>query len=263
MRRDAAVDLDQRRQARFVDRAPQLCDLTQCAVHELLSAEARFDAHHEHQVERRQQVAQHFDRGGRLDRDAGPRPCGVDFVDAAVCGVGGFVVKRHDVGARFDEALDVAFGFDDHQVYVERFGRRLPDEFQDGESERDVGNEDAVHYVDMYPLGGTFVDHPRVAVEVAEIGRKHGGGDNALHSRIIGTKTVPSRVRKRLRDAARLRRSFVFAKIRISEGNVKFIWTLPSGSVCAAGRNGGLRTRRSRPARRGSAAVCRRFRVSS
>lgn len=100
---------------------PQLCDLTQCAVHELLSAEARFDAHHEHQVERRQQVAQHFDRGGRLDRDAGPRPCGVDFVDAAVCGVGGFVVKRHDVGAHFGEALDVAFGFDDHQVYVERF----------------------------------------------------------------------------------------------------------------------------------------------
>ena len=107
VRRDAAVDLDQRRQACFVDRAPQLCDLTQCAVHELLSAEARFDAHHEHQVERRQQVAQYFDRGGRLDRDAGPRPCGVNFVDAAVCGVGGFVVKRHDVGARFGEALDL------------------------------------------------------------------------------------------------------------------------------------------------------------
>ena len=28
------------------------------------------------------------------------------------------------------------------------------------------------------------------------------GGDNALHSRIIGTKIVPSRVRKRLRNAA-------------------------------------------------------------
>ena len=172
----------------------------------------------------------------------------MDFVDAAVCGVGGFVVKRHDVGARFDEALDVAFGFDDHQVYVERFGRRLPDEFQDGESERDVGNEDAVHYVDMYPLGGTFVDHPRVAVEVAEIGRKHGGGDNALHSRIIGTKIVPSRVRKRLRDAARLRRSFVFAKIRISEGNVKFIWTLPSGSIFGEAKDTKSRAQKQAPA---------------
>ena len=86
-----------------------------------------------------------------------------------------------EAGACLGEAGDVFFGFDDHQMHVQQFRRGLADGLHHRESERDVGDEYAVHDVDMHPFGGASVDHLRIAFQVAEIGRQHRGGYDSLH----------------------------------------------------------------------------------
>jgi hypothetical protein len=181
MGRDAAIDFDHCGRFRFVDHGTQFPDFLQRVGHERLSAETRLDAHDEHQVDQGYDVAQHFDRRGGLDRNARFGASAVDQVDAPFGIERGFVVEGDDSGACLGEAGDVFFGFDDHQMYVQQFGRGLADGFHHRESERDVGDEYAVHDVDMYPFGGASVDHLRIAFQVAEIGRQHRGGYDSLH----------------------------------------------------------------------------------
>ena len=82
-------------------------------------------------------------------------------------------MERHHVGARLGEARHVTFRLDDHQMHVETLRRRLANSFQHGKSERDIRHENAVHHVYMDPFGRAAVDHLRIALQVAEIGRQH------------------------------------------------------------------------------------------
>ena len=181
MGRDAAIDFDHCGRFRFVDHGTQFPDFLQRVGHERLSAETRLDAHDEHQVDQGYDVAQHFDRRGGLDRNARFGASAVDQVDAPFGIERGFVVEGDDSGACLGGAGDVFFGFDDHQMYVQQFGRGLADGFHHRESERDIRDEYAVHDVDMHPFGGASVDHLRIAFQVAEIGRQHRGGYDSLH----------------------------------------------------------------------------------
>ena len=82
-----------------------------------------------------------------------------------------FVMERHEVGSRLDEAAEVTFGFGYHQMHVQHLSRRAPQGFHHGKPERYVGYEYAVHDVDVDPFGRAAVYHADVAFEVAEIGR--------------------------------------------------------------------------------------------
>ena len=62
------------------------------------------------------------------------------------------------VGARAHDRVDVALRLDDHQVDVERLGRRATDGLDDDRAEADVGDEAAVHDVDVDPVGAGGVD---------------------------------------------------------------------------------------------------------
>lgn len=66
-------------------------------------AETGFDAHHQHQVDQREDIAQHLDRSRRLDRHPGLRTGLADHFDAPAGVVRGFVMEGHDVGARLGE----------------------------------------------------------------------------------------------------------------------------------------------------------------
>ena len=90
-------------------------------------------------------------------------------------------MESHEVGSRLGKTPEVLLRLHYHQMYIEKLRARPTDGFHHRKAERYVGHEDAVHDVDVYPLRGTFVNHPRVAVEVAEVGRKHRRGDNAFH----------------------------------------------------------------------------------
>ena len=80
------------------------------------------------------------------------------------------VVEGHQVGPRLGEAGNVLFGLDNHQMDVEELARGLADGLQHGKSERDVGDEDPVHDVDVDEGGTALLDHANVPSEVHEIG---------------------------------------------------------------------------------------------
>lgn len=48
--------------------------------------------------------------------------------------------------------------------------------------ERDVRHEDAVHHVDVDPLGLAAVEHRDVVGQMAEIGREDRGGYDSWHN---------------------------------------------------------------------------------
>ena len=63
------------------------------------------------------------------------------------------VVKRHEVGAAVYEPLDVALGIGYHEVRVEEQLAERANILDHLEPERQVGNEHAVHNVDVDPIG--------------------------------------------------------------------------------------------------------------
>ena len=94
----------------------------------------------------------------------------------------------HDMGSGVADGADVSARVDNHKVDVNHFVRELTDGFNNRETERDVGHEDAVHDVAVNPLRVAFLKHPDVASEIGEIRREYGGGDyhffflNACHT---------------------------------------------------------------------------------
>ena len=80
------------------------------------------------------------------------------------------VVHIHHHGAELGSLLNVIFRMLNHEVYVKGLGAHLAHGFEHRESERDVGHEDAVHHVEVKPVGLTLVNHFYVALQVNEVG---------------------------------------------------------------------------------------------
>ena len=83
-------------------------------------------------------------------------------------------MNTDDVGTRFFKPFKVAFGFHDHQVYIEDFAGCPPDLLNDGKTKGDVGDKKAIHHIEMKPVGLAFIEHGNIPFQVQEIGRKKG-----------------------------------------------------------------------------------------
>ena len=79
----------------------------------------------------------------------------------------------HEIGARGDEVRQVPFRLDDHQVHVERQPRALADRFDHDRADREVGDEAAVHHVDVQLIRETGLDARDVVGERGEVGREN------------------------------------------------------------------------------------------
>ena len=106
----------------LVDHLAHRLDLAQLAGDEALPAEARIDAHHQHQVDVVDQVVEHLGRRRRVERDAGLLAERLDRLDRAVDVRPGFGVDGDDVGPGLGERLEPQVDRRDHQVDVERLG---------------------------------------------------------------------------------------------------------------------------------------------
>ena len=120
---------------------------------EALAAEAGIDAHDQDHVSVLDDVFEHRDRRRRVQRDAGPCAERADVRQQALRVEGRLEVKGDDVGAGLAEVFDVAFRLDDHQVGVERARRQLAQVADDLGSPGDVGDEAAVHDVEVQVIG--------------------------------------------------------------------------------------------------------------
>ena len=82
----------------------------------------------------------------------------------------GFHLHGNDVGAGIGEVGDVVLRLHDHQVHVEGLARNRSQGLHDQGTDRDVGHEAAVHYVNVNPVSACLVDGTHVFAKTGEIG---------------------------------------------------------------------------------------------
>ncbi len=182
---DSAVDFDESAKALFADHLAQATDFAKRVVDELLSAEARIDRHEEYHVDLGEYVGKEFDGRVRVECDCRPHAAGAYLLQSAVEMRASLVVYVEQVGAEVAEERDVALWIDDHEVYVERLLGYLLDAFDYGRAERDVGNEDAIHNIDVDEVGFGVVDHFALLSKVTEVGRKDRRRYESVHFRLV------------------------------------------------------------------------------
>ena len=173
----AAVHLQFAGRIHGVDIATDGLHLGHHVGHELLAAEARLHRHHQDDVTLADK-GQHSAGGGLgLHHHAGLLALGVDkpqgLVDVLLS------VRLHmagdDVAAGVTELLDVPHGTVDHQVDVQGQAGGGADGLHHGDSDGDIGDEQAVHHVHMDVIGGG--DAFDITLEVGEIRRQDRGCD--------------------------------------------------------------------------------------
>ena len=80
------------------------------------------------------------------------------------------IVHVHHHGTQLSRLLDITLRVLNHIMNVERFLTGLGYSLEHREAKRDVGNERAVHHVEMKPIGLTTINHVDVAVEMQKVG---------------------------------------------------------------------------------------------
>ena len=81
------------------------------------------------------------------------------------------------VGARLDERARVAVRLLDHQVHLDRQPRQLAHRLHHVRPEREVGDEMAVHHVDVDDIDLRLFHPLHLLLQLAEIGGKQAGGE--------------------------------------------------------------------------------------
>ena len=94
-----------------------------------------------------------------------------------MCGPG-FDMHGDDVGAGLGERLEIRVARRDHQVHVEHLLAVRPQRLHHVRPDRNVGDEMAVHHVDMDPVGAGLIDGADLVAELGKIGGKDRGGDD-------------------------------------------------------------------------------------
>jgi len=90
-------------------------------------------------------------------------------------------VNRENVGAQICKMSDVPVGRLNHEVHIEGFLGMTADGSNDGHAVTDVGDEHAVHDINVVPIGVTVVYHGHVAGQVSKVSGEQRGGDKVCH----------------------------------------------------------------------------------
>ena len=94
----------------------------------------------------------------------------MNLLDGAVQMGAGLVVNVHHHGTELGSLFYVVFRMLNHEVDVEGLGAYLAHGFNHRESERDVGHKDAIHHVEVEPVGFTLVYHLYITLQVNKVG---------------------------------------------------------------------------------------------
>lgn len=162
--------MDNRRAIADGDHIVGLADFGEAAVDELLPSETWVYGHDEDQVEVFDDVFQNTDGGVRIQCNTCFTASGFNLLYYPVKVVGCFGVDGDAVRSGLGKALDVAARLVDHQVNVEVLRRVLRNLLDDELAEGDVGDEVAVHHIEVEPVGFAFIDEFYGLVESAKIG---------------------------------------------------------------------------------------------
>jgi len=124
---------------------------------EFLAAEAGIHAHDQDVVNEIENFSERFNGSGWIEDYAGFAAMRSDEVKRAIEMDAGFLVDGHPVGAGFGKFGDEEIGIFDHQVAIERDFELFAQRAHDGRADGEVGNEVAVHDVEVQD-GAATVD---------------------------------------------------------------------------------------------------------
>jgi len=96
----------------------------------------------------------------------------------------GFRVHRKPIGARLAKRLDEGIDRRNHQMHVERSLGVGPDRLDHHRSDGDIGNEVAVHHIDMDEIGARLLHRFHFRTQRRKVGGKNGWCDSDGHSSI-------------------------------------------------------------------------------
>ena len=174
----AAVHLNQAVGVDVVHPFPQLLDLGHLVFHELLTAETGLHGHDQNHVALFEIRNRRLGRGLGLQDDAGLAAQGANLVHSlqSILGLVGFDVDGQPVCTGLDEILHIPDGPVNHQMDVQGQVGHRPQGLNHGDADGDVGNENAVHYGHMDPIGAVFLDIVDVTLQIRKIRRQDGRG---------------------------------------------------------------------------------------
>ena len=175
------VDFDQEVCAFACSKVSKAAHLVEGAGNELLPPKTGIDTHQTDKVEIVTHFLEDMDGGVWIQCHTGPHAGLLDGVQGAVQMGAGFRVHRQDMGTECREVADVTVGGLDHEVDVHRLVRMTSDGFDDGHAEADVGDEHAVHHIDMMPVRLAGLDHLNIPGEVSEICSQERRSDEVTH----------------------------------------------------------------------------------
>ncbi len=124
---------------------------------EFLTAEAGIHAHDQDVVDKIEDFGKGFDGSGGIEDYAGLAAVRSDEVKRAIEMDAGFLVDGHPVGAGFGKFGDEEIGIFDHQVAIEGDFELFPQRAHDGRTDGEIGDEVAVHDVEVED-GATAID---------------------------------------------------------------------------------------------------------
>ena len=148
---------------------------------ELLSSEAGVYPHYQHHIQLTHDVLQQRHGRGGIDSDGRLHACVTYLLHHTVQVRADLIMHVHHVGAQGFHFGDELLGLDNHQMDIQRLVGQAGNVLQHRESERDIGHKDAVHNVQMDPVGIAAVQHIHLISQVSEVGRENRRGNNRFH----------------------------------------------------------------------------------
>ncbi len=170
---DPAVDLDIAFRLELFNHVIQHVDFPKLRLDELLPAEARIDRHNQDQIGELDKLFDRRQRSPGVERHARFATEIMNLLNGAMSMIGSLDVKRDDVRSGVGEGFKLRLGVLDHQMNVEGRGRNFSERFDDGRTDRNVGDKTAVHHVDVNVIGAGIDDAFNVLGKVREVRRQN------------------------------------------------------------------------------------------
>src|SRR5260370_22818682 len=174
---DATIDFDIAVEAAFGNHLAQADDFGQRFGDELLAAEAGVDGHDKHHVDQGEYIFEQEDGRRRVERDRCHFARYSDLLDDAVQVRANLLVNDNHVGSGLREILDVSFGVGNHQMGFEREPGAAVHFLDDHWSHCNIGDEMAVHNIDLDALAAPCLGLAFLFAETGEVGGKYGGDE--------------------------------------------------------------------------------------
>ena len=156
---------------------PELGYLRQLTVHEALTAEAGLYRHDQSHVEAIYKRVQYACRSPRLERKADLLPVFLNDINSVryVLIRVRLDMEHNKIGTGIAKCLCVSDRLIDHQMNIKEHLGHFPHRLQNGNADRDIGNEKSVHNVKMniFRTGRTYIFN--LDAEFRKIGREDRG----------------------------------------------------------------------------------------